>query len=282
MKPPGTFDGKEYWTRCPFCGDSERDQQKAHFSFQLSGVYHCYRCKSSGVFSPAEIAQRLPAMLAAQVDAVPEPTTRVELDLEMLQMLMQPGPGTSRQTALPRQHIITNGKTYDVFTMRQLNGVLTGFHLRHLPTRTMRSLGVTSLGYAAEDRFSPPDLTIRIVEGPYDVVDPAHDVCTFGLPGKNTLQKLQGLGIILCPDGDVWNNYTLFTAYFRQVLAAEIFLLAIEIIKDLDPEEVPIKHREVQEGPLLPAVRALAQRFFPGEYDDFKKLLDRRGSRRFW
>ena len=45
----------EYWTRCPFCGDSKRHSHKCHFSINLrTGLYNCHRCSAGGRFSSEE------------------------------------------------------------------------------------------------------------------------------------------------------------------------------------------------------------------------------------
>jgi len=90
-----------------------------------------------------------------------------------------------------------------------------------------------------------------LVEGPYDVTT-HNDVCTFGFPKAYHLKALHSARLILCPDGDIWQDVEKFRAYFNPFLEREaaLSILAIEYIPDgRDPDEVPVSSRLRYEVP---------------------------------
>jgi hypothetical protein len=95
---------------------------------------------------------------------------------------------------------------------------------------------------------SSPDDPIRLVEGPYDVISD-RDVAVFGFLSRRDLEMLQGHCVILCPDGDVWQDQALATKISRLLEWAfnspkAPHVVGLEYLKEgKDPDEVPIADR---------------------------------------
>lgn len=236
----GTIQDGELWLRCPFCGDSDLHPGKAHLSLNLAtNLYHCHRCGKGGKLSKKEREDWgiEPTFL---VPSLPHHNAPALLDI-------LPGPGSTRPSLLPRYHLSVAEGLVDVFQMTTLRGQLRGYHLR--PTwerRSFRSQGQT--GFGVPTNLKVP---IRLVEGPYDVLT-LQDVCTFGFPKTYHLKALKSIRIILCPDGDVWQDPEKTRTYFSPFLEMETLLsiLAIEYIPGgRDPDEVPVHQRIRYEVP---------------------------------
>lgn len=223
----------ELWIRCPFCGDSPNDLTKAHFSVNLkTGAYHCHRCKVGGFLS----TKRRMAL------AMHSESTLSEQRLIDYDQLI-PGAGSSRRSLLPRFHFRKGEEVWDAFEMRNpKSGEVAGIHLRRPGASHTMGNGVAW----ATRLLSSEDQPLRLVEGPYDVLYP-EDLCCFGLPSTKILRALMGHYVILCPDGDVWENEDLK----RQILKllwgrSRCNIIGIEYIKDgKDPDEVPVEDREL-------------------------------------
>lgn len=234
--PRSGVHGDEVWVKCPFCGDSPKPNN-VHFSVNITTrLYHCFRCSESGKLSVdqfIELTGVLPGLLSIE-------TRRDDiLDLPILK-----GPGSSRPSGLDRHHVHYRGGDWDVFLSRTPTGKLVGLSMRS--GKDSRSYGVRALGYAGA---SLDGSWVRLVEGPYDIIDPEHDVCTFGFPTRAQLKHLRAYQVVLCPDGDVWLSERKLAAYFAPLLDTTIPIIAIEIIPNgKDPDEVPPSDRQVLEG----------------------------------
>lgn len=165
-----------------------------------------------------------------------EESSRDPLDVPILE-----GPGSSRSSALDRYHLRAGETTWDCFLSRTPKGELEGLSLR-APGKKHLAYGKRALGFTGTELVTD---WVRLVEGPYDVQDPLHDVCTFGMPTQHQLRMLRAYPLVLCPDGDAWNKPYILAAYLTPFLKVEgLQLRDIEILPGgRDPDEVKVEHR---------------------------------------
>jgi len=155
--------------------------------------------------------------------------------------LLLPGPASIRHSALDRYKLGPK----DVFLSRRPDGELVGLAI--VDGRNRRVIGHRSFGYAGTHLFSSPDDPIRLVEGPYDCIG-KRDVCVFGSISVKHIKNLKGHVVLLCPDGDIWQDNMKRASFLRclrplyQSFGASI--AGVELLsKGLDPAEVPYHHR---------------------------------------
>ncbi len=214
MNSEGTVDSRgRLWLRCPLCEEPNYHEikKKVHAFFslrELSG--YCYRCGS--VLEPHHIPQeRLTELFSTQKSTVfelesytPEGLARFWSSLPLRPAVL------GRKTSLEVRSYLSG--TWDVFAQYQLrkSGIkLVGLHFRFLKAKRMVSLGERGLGF-------PNALPLhkwRIVEGPYDCTEEV-DLCVFGMPAT-TLFSFLPKTVLLCPDGDVWTDASLFRPWFK-------------------------------------------------------------------
>lgn len=236
---PGERRGNELWLRCPYCGDSQKDKNHAHYSVNTEGKFHCLRCGVGGHLSLRDL---LTYVYADHRDFVAEVTHEIDWE-DMLDEIL-PGAAYSRASALDRFHIDTLNQHYDVFLSRDTEGDIVGLALFDLTRKRRMVLGTKLFGWAGTALTSSVTTPLRLVEGPYDVMG-TQDVCTYGLPSRNQLRRLQGHYVILCPDGDVWPDATKRRAILRLLDVTGPTILGIERLPDdKDPDEVPYKDRK--------------------------------------
>lgn len=243
--PHGTVEDGELWLRCPHCGDSQRNEWKAHHSINLrSGKFYCLKCGAKGVLT---IKQLLALADYADVSIfVGEDRDDPEIVLPDL----TPGPATRRYSMLDRWKHFRDGEWRDAFPMHEPDGTLVGIYLRG-DGKTSEILGEVGYSWVEGEvlRSTPNDL-YRIVEGPYDVLE-SNDLCIFGTISRGRLESLRGQYLLLCPDGDVWTDPGLLKQ-FRNTLRWLLrrpwnapMLVGVEYLPDnKDPDEVPIPNRE--------------------------------------
>lgn len=252
----------ELWLRCPHCGDSQHDPNKAHYSVNMiTGLAHCHRCSVGRKLSWTNILK-----LSEEYDIGLEFISSFGTDEDFEESLELPpvevGAALKRDSKLERGHVKLGWELWDAFEMRDHDGEVEGLHLRR-PNRMM-SIGSVGLGYVG-DRFpnSSEEDPLYIVEGPYDVLRTT-DVCLFGFYSGTTLRKITGHFIVFCPDGDVWNDQKLFNRFLQAWGAIEnsAYVCGIEVIPDgLDPDECP------------PASRTLITRIeMPSFIEEVKKV----------
>jgi hypothetical protein len=237
-----TLHGKEYWVRCPNCGDTQKNQTKAHLSINIeTGAYKCLRCNWGGYLTPGQVLT-----LLGQMDGAFTFPEEDEEDAPAQGPVIHPGPGTPRPTLLERFHIFDkrDGKPWDGFQYRTPRGDLTGWLFK----RKGQAVNWGARGYLFPgDHPGDRGTVVRVVEGPYDVLDPM-DVAVGGLisPWK-VFQDLTPHQLIFTPDGDVWESEKLYTPFLRgldRVIKAG-GLVGLEILPDgKDPDEVPPEDRE--------------------------------------
>lgn len=240
---PGVLKEDELWFRCPHCGDSKRHINKAHFSVNVkSGLFSCLRCGIAGKLSTREFMEMLSMIGSASIEEEQSDTLPV----------LQPGAGSPRPSKLDRGHLdlLSKGEIthFDGFEMKDPRTEdVIGIHLRH-PTFS-RNIGEKGYGWVG-DSFpeSTPSEPLRLVEGPYDVLE-ERDLCTFGLLRRQLLYTLQWSYLILCPDGDVWEEhsllYPLLGILYESLHGHRVAtVIGVEIIPDRkDPDEVPPEMR---------------------------------------
>jgi len=238
---PGERVGNELWLRCPHCGDSQKNKDKAHYSVNAEGLYHCLRCGAGGRL---HLRDYLAFVWKDHRDLIkPEALTGPDTDWEDVLDELIPGPGYPRQSALDRFHVQTASALYDAFLSRNTRGDITGLCLADLDNRSKIVVGTKTLGWTGERLLSSPDRPLRIVEGPYDVLSDS-DVCTYGLPTKNQLKRLKGHYLIICPDGDVWPDPGKRAAMLNLLRVEGPTILGFEVLDDgMDPDDVPYNLR---------------------------------------
>ncbi len=243
MKLDGEFDGKELWQRCPLCGDSKIHVDKAHYSVNVfTGEFFCFRCSAGGLVEGDELAD----YMRISLDRPPRSITSDSEVLAEISDRLVSRPGVDRYSTLSRFHFGMPGdKRVDVFETSDQHGDCIGYHLRPEWQKMARTYGQRGLGFSKASLYSPE---IRLVEGPYDAIDPSTDVVTFGFPTPTQLRMLRGRLITLCPDGDVWQDQEKFLSYFRPFIHKSYLIKSVEVIgSGLDPDEVLPGDRYVQD-----------------------------------
>lgn len=236
----------ELYLRCVFCGDSKRSKRKAHLSVNITtGAYYCYRCNTKGL-APAHIRVDLLGVMPGEVKYDKQ-------DFEDLLPQLLKGSKSGRKTKLPTYHYQDEvGRFFDAFLLwddydtEEPVGVL----LRNADgNKFSKIVGEKhrSWPYAPDNLTSSADTPLRIVEGPYDVLGD-NDVAIHGLITRGTLQELFGHYVVLCPDGDVWENDQL-RFQFRNLVRwcvrqGEFTFVGVEFLPNgLDPDDVPLEQR---------------------------------------
>ena len=241
MTQPIYLEG-EYPMRCPWCGDSRRHPNKAHLSINVQkGLFHCFRCGRGGKLSFEQMTQ-IPDLLDSMLSLPPERKTTTDA-LKEIQIRLLEGPGTSRPSGLSRYHLPSEHGPIDVFLSLDLEGDVVGYHLRKIkPTKFSMTIGARALGYSPLNSFTS---FLRLVEGPYDVMDPLHDICLFGMPSRYQVQKLSRWPLVPCPDSDIWEDPKKLQSY-QLILSPRTKIIPwVEVLPaGKDPDEVPISDRK--------------------------------------
>lgn len=233
------IDGQRLWIRCPECGDSQNDPNKAHCNIDLRRfIYHCYRCGAGGKLSGKEIL-KLVDEWDLDLETIIDESDQTRSSIDDFPPLL-PGAGSSRKSALDRYHLNYGEKNYDAFYLREpRDNVVCGIHLRSGKMKI--SLG--DLGYAwpgGDPITSSQEDPIYLVEGPYDVLTNRF-VGVMGLLSSTRIRPLVGHSIVLFPDSDVWTHQTLLSRTLSTIkslmLSRRIFLLGMVIIPDGDPDD---------------------------------------------
>lgn len=255
----GDFDGEELWLRCPVCGDSDNHPDRAHYSVNIfTRQYYCFRCSGSGKVPYDEIGYLVSGLdlKSGTSKSYRGLNSRASVDVSIVSEIaanIKPGPAVSRYSALERYTSVSKterGQDADVFPVYSLmgEGLVIGYHFRY---KTGSSIGSKALTFGKRFLGIPKELKlkselpIRIVEGPYDVLDPYQDICTFGFPNASQVNQLKGKRLILCPDGDVWEDWRKLRQFMKLFTRSGFLIDFIERIPDGgDPDEVPPRLRE--------------------------------------
>jgi hypothetical protein len=237
----GSVERGELWARCPACGDSKRNPHKGHLSINIrKSLFYCVRCGYGGKLTVQQSLE-----LAFQYDDY-----SITIDQPMIQVDVEEGAGSHRFSALQRSHHLDEyGRKWDLFTMRDpIWDEPVGQNLRcgkRSITVGERGMAWPISGYLVSTEENP----LRIVEGPYDVLQP-QDVCVFGLSAFSSVRKLKGHYIILCPDGDVWEGEALTERMYHLICQLLLdshcgpVVMGLEMIPDgLDPDQCKVEDR---------------------------------------
>lgn len=240
MAPP------KFYMRCPHCGDSWKHPNKKHLAVYPDGGYHCFRCKAHGTLSMAEMLHLgfNQAALATEPHGGVEPFVHGSKNVEV-EELKGLGP-LKRYSAVQRRYVLHEESLpgpIEVFEARGHRGNVTGYHLRPSWSKLdTRSMGSMLLGYSGP-RLSTIRKPLRIVEGPYDAIYP-NDVCVWGMPNRKQLAELKFVPLLLCPDGDVWDDWTKYIAWIRPFIQSKSFVVGAEFLPpDTDPDEQDARSR---------------------------------------
>lgn len=235
------IEGGRLWLRCPYCGDSSNDPDKAHLNIHLSKfIYHCYRCGASGRLSAKETLSFI-SKYDLDINYSQE---KIDEDEKLELPELVPGAGSSRPSKLDRFHLVDSYNAHwDAFEIYEpRDHTLCGVHLRNRKTKlTLGDPGFSWVNARNHSLVSTPHNPITIVEGPYDVVE-SRDVCLYGYPSISRLSVLKGHSIILCPDGDTWTTNLLggfVRLVSRMISSPVLYLVGIIYIPDgKDPDEL--------------------------------------------
>ena len=249
--PGSVTSNSELWLRCIFCGDSRYHLQKTHLSINLrTGLYHCYRCQAGGKLKPSQLFTLLMKVGIQHLFGEVEENNWSNYQPEIPPL--KEGAAWTRPSVLERFHYRDRERQlWDAFEIRDpIDEQVCGVYLRSTREKKSRICGGGGFGWVGETLpLSNPQQPLRIVEGPYDVLD-SQTICTFGLVTAG-LKDLRGQFIVLTPDGDVWQEADLFKQFLRKVYQLirrsprGPYLLGIEVIPDgLDPDECPPTKRE--------------------------------------
>lgn len=235
----GKIKNGELWVRCPECGDSQRNRNKGHLSINLGkGLFYCVRCGYGGQLTVKQSFQ-----LATLYDEFDAKVT------DYSPVWTAAGPGIDRFSALERwNHVDEAGHLWDLFLMRDpLYNEPIGQYMRWGKKSIIS--GEHGFGWVGQgDLLSTPSRPIRIVEGPYDVLT-EQDVCAFGFSSFGAVKKLVGHSVIICPDGDIWQDTALTEQMIKLVKKLVVppgpTLVGVEVIPDgLDPDTCPLDKRK--------------------------------------
>lgn len=232
--------------RCWHCGDSKKNPIKAHLVINLeSGSYHCFRCGYSGHMPLGDL-------MTLVIENQPEKThheiktilSKSHDPREIGRLVVVPtgqlGP-LNRFSGVERRYQYSHEQgPVEIFEIRTLDGRLSGFHARLGWTKAFVNSGPRLFGRGLDlDR----DRAVRLVEGPYDVRYP-NDVCVFGMPTHVQAKALLWRPVILCPDGDVWDDYSKLRGWLYPFIKNSSWVSYVEWLdKGADPDEVPEEQR---------------------------------------
>lgn len=262
----GSVKGQELWLRCPDCGDTHRNPHKGHLSVNLTkSVFYCVRCGYSGSLTTRQLLE-----LAIRYDLGALASVPASHVIESVEETA----GSPRFSALKRQHYTDSSDvTWDVFEIRDpIHNEQVGQYLRNGSQSLI--MGESGLGWVGDRLISSADQPLRVVEGPYDVLE-RRDVCCYGFLRSQILKQLRGHYVLLCPDGDVWQDEFL-REKFKRFLSWALHspkapeVIGLEMLPDgKDPDEChPADRLFVPRSRLLRTVLSSKQRRFAlaGEY----------------
>lgn len=270
-------DNYDYVMRCPECGDS-RNPRHGHLLLNLmTGLFNCKRCNYSGRYPTGKL---LNLVAELELDGIAVSAFKQQDDQIIVPEELHPGAGLPRKSKLDRYHKYLRGNLFDAFVMKYQEGSPSGVYLR---SRDKMSFiyGERGIGYAGSGPLSSSyHEPLRIVEGPYDVIDNNH-VCVFGAITQRVVTRyFTGHYIILAPDGDIWanRNYQLALNIYKILkysIYDGVFIKGIDLLLNgKDPDEATesdILH--ITESELPQFTRDLGSSLFNIEisiHDEFK------------
>jgi hypothetical protein len=217
-----TIHNNNLFIRCWECGDSERRSYVAHMNISLSnGLYHCFRCGTSGKLTTKQWVDLIPDIDIAMPETLPNTDY-----LDTLPTLRD-----ERFTLLTSQY---NGSVgYRQWVMRDAKGDTVGYHHRYANKKS-ENIGKRGLGYSSKQLNT--NKIIRVVEGVYDVVLP-DSVCVFGKITSGSIRLLKHYDLCLCPDSDVLHNKKSLYHFYKTVVH-NTNVLFVELIRNGDAHDL--------------------------------------------
>ncbi|MBW2559280.1 MAG: hypothetical protein JRE40_00345 [Deltaproteobacteria bacterium] len=242
-----TIHSGELWLRCPYCGDSRKNIDKAHLSVRLvDGAYHCYKCHTGGYLTTKERISYFGVGTIFSNSKPIKPNSYKEY-LKIRDKLSI-GQASNRKSVLERYNYWDDHLTqWDAFLAYDSSGNDVGVLLRNSGSQKAAlyygDKGISWSDASILNLESSHNAPVRVVEGPYDVLDTSY-ACVFGMITKGPLEKFLGHQVILVPDGDIWTeplNLAIFKKLLFQIAYGWVkgpFVLGVEVIpQGLDPDE---------------------------------------------
>jgi len=178
MKPLATI-------KCPYCKGATTTQDRKTLYLYSTDTYWCARCKAFGVISDID-----PSLLSGITPKVTTTTELVKFEYN----------NTGKRFSVCKNRFYDGSR--DVFQIKLPDGSLVG-HCYRLPDKRSKIEGVKGLCY--REQFLDLSQTYRLVEGVYDCIYP-NDIAVLGYPNEFQAKQLKWFNLILCPDGDVWQD----------------------------------------------------------------------------
>lgn len=217
------------WRRCPSCGDSPKNKNKAHLMVDTKGSTYCFKC---GYSAQLDIGALIDIALGAKSvdEAIDE-----EIELE------ERGGKEQRRFSLLETYDDADDRA-DAFEMRDQHGKRIGWHVRY-PGKQFKNEGERGIGYLTRNLQSTQRKPLTVVEGPYDVVEPSY-VCTFGTMNAGNLSRFFRMQHVwLFPDPDVIDTEMKRARFadkvIRPALDAMVFVMGVVVGND-DPDKATV------------------------------------------
>lgn len=232
----------EYVTRCPSCGDSENVDHGHLYVNKITGAFYCQKCGYKGVHD------------FVISTSIPENQTTSDNKPKLVKI--QELPYSNRASNLNRFTAEYNNKLWDAFPTYDASGNELGTMLRRNKPKEAFMYGTRGIAYpfAPKPLQSHSSAPIRIVEGPYDVLDDK-SVSVFGFLTYTTISKyFVGHYVDLMPDGDVWTKHkNSFMKTVHSLLSSStIYLTGVYRLPDnLDIDETNEKIEYIPRSELL-------------------------------
>lgn len=228
--PKGTIKNNQLYIRCSHCGDSDRRDNIAHLSINLSnGLCYCFRCSYKGKLTTQEFIQIL-SEYSIDIDSteyICEPMRDVLRGVDYESSML----GRDSRYSLLERHTDSYGTIRT--PMRDIQGNITGYQYRS-KDKVIVTEGIKGYGYIGDKLVNAN--TIRIVEGIYDVVYP-NDVCVFGSINYSMLKPLYLYRMVLAPDWDIVHSRVKLQRFINMLNKLAGYQIEhIEVFrKDIDP-----------------------------------------------
>lgn len=177
MKPLATI-------KCPYCFGQTNNERKTLYIYSTD-TYWCARCKAYGLISDLEPSQLQGITIKSPVQADTKLYTYNDTG--------------SRFSVCKHRY---SDSIVDTFQIKLPDGSLVG-HYHRYHGKQSKIEGVK--GFCYREKFLDLNQTYRLVEGVYDCIYP-NDVAVLGYPTIYQAKALKWYRLILCPDGDVWND----------------------------------------------------------------------------
>ena len=205
--------------KCNFCTGKTDNTRKTLYLYPEKNTYYCFRCSAFGNLNDLE-------GLEFSLERKKQSNIYVEWN------------DKGNRYSLCTKRDFTNNT--DSFQIKEPNGKQVGVHQRKENKQSITT-GTRAFGYHAE--YLALDSTLRIVEGPYDVIYP-NDVCSFGIPNSYQSRLLKPYQLVLCPDGDIWKSKKKLLQWVKPFLYSSIKY--VERLPDnKDPDEMPETERKI-------------------------------------